>query len=93
MKVIRVVKSYRNGSITFVEIVHGDTEEELKDAAEDICANDSAGQIYGYSYKWEVVTDLVEITRVVCKRIKEIYERIDSLEKELKSYRDSFPEL
>lgn len=98
MKVIKVKKNYRNGSLTFVEIVHSDpglelTDEDLEQAAADICANDSAGQMYGYTYTWEIVTDHKEIIRVVGQRVKDIFTRIECLEAEKKQYFDSFPEI
>jgi hypothetical protein len=81
MKVIKIVKSFRGGSITHHLVLFDDSHSEdgITSMVEDWCDSDSSGSAYGYQYKWEFVVDEVSINDILKDKIKVINQEINRL--------------
>ena len=78
MKVIKIKKSYRSGiKEHFLVLEDWRTEEGIVCEVEDWCDEEPSGSNYGYSYKWEYVTDETLIKSIIEKKIKITQDQID----------------
>lgn len=83
MKVVKVIKSYRNGSSEHFLVFAKDMDDEsITDNVEYWCDKDPNGHSYGYSYSWEVVEDKKIIQSVIKDKINEIDIEIKNLSDE-----------
>lgn len=81
MKAIKLIKTYRGGSITKVLFVSKDIEaEDLEEYVKAWCEGEPSGSNYGWSVKWEELTDKVEISEAIDKEIQKVQDSIESLE-------------
>jgi len=83
MEIIKVTKTFRNGSITKYLVLYEEvcTKEFAEDCADDWCAKEGNGVNYGYTWEWEFVKDKEEIKEAISKEI-------DSVTKEIRVLQD-----
>lgn len=94
MKVIRITKSYRNGSKELFLVLldeldlleKEDLDDEIKSLVEKECDRDGSGSNYGYSCKWSLVKDEEDwvINRAVKEEIYKIKSNIERLNSTIK---------
>ena len=79
INVIKIHKSYRNGSITHYMVVYSDEKWYIEDRVAKWCDDDLRGRDYGYDYEWEFVEDKEMITKVIKDEIGDYIDEIYSL--------------
>lgn len=78
MKIIKINKSYRNGKkVHYLVKDDSISEEDIKDAVEEWCDNDTSGSVYGYSYSYSIVEDKEKIKDVLNKELSKIDSNIE----------------
>lgn len=82
MKVIKITKEYQGGTIEhFLALVDvPDSIEEINEIAEEWCANDPAGQNYGYSCNWRFTEDAVVIDMTLHEKLISVNYQIAQLQ-------------
>lgn len=80
MKVVKIIKSYRNGSHEHFLVFDKDIDDEsITETVENWCEQDPSGHSYGYRYSWEIVEDKTIIQSVIKDKINEIDIKIKAL--------------
>lgn len=81
MKVVKITKSYRNGTVEGFIILLDEpySDDDIQCEVEEWCTDDSHGQIYGYDYDWEFVEDPEVIKNVITERISVLDRRIEGI--------------
>ncbi len=80
---VRVVKSYRNGSVVkvlpifdiFDSYTESDIEEHIGYVVEKWASNEPSGQNNGYRLDWETITDVEEITKAIDSEVRLLDEK------------------
>jgi hypothetical protein len=80
MKVIKVNKSFRSGKVEYMLVLLDDMDDDaIEEAVINVCDSDGNGMNYGYSVKWEVVTDPEIIKKAIENEIEKTKSKIDTL--------------
>ncbi len=80
MKVVKINKTFRNGSEEHFLVFEDNVDiEAIDDSVENWCERDPSGQNYGYSWEWEFIEDRVIISDVITKEINKLHNQIQSL--------------
>jgi hypothetical protein len=82
IKMIKIIKKYRNGSKEHFLTLLNEYEYSNIDIdclVEEWCENDGSGMIYGYTYTWSFVEDIESIKKILIDEIKSTENGIESL--------------
>lgn len=79
MNVIKILKSYRNGTVTHYMVVYSDEKWYIEDRVIKWCDDDPRGQEYGYGYEWEIVEDEEIKVKIIKDEISNYVKEISSL--------------
>lgn len=83
MKTIKIIKSYSSGSkILYVIVPENCSESIIKQYVEIECDKDLSGRSNGYSFVWEVETDIDVILGVIKNNLIFINHKIETLQYE-----------
>lgn len=83
MKVIKIIKHFRNGTIEKHLVITDEslTHEDINDTAEQWCESDVSGKVYGYSYEWKFEEDETTIKDVIKRYIFDLISSIETLQR------------
>ena len=79
MKVIRIKKSYRNGTKEHFLVLLNDSQDNIDYLVEDWCESEPSGMNYGYSFEWSFVEDEKLIKSILKDKIKLMNNQIETL--------------
>lgn len=80
MKVIKIDKTYRNGTISHFKVIHDEMSKEgIDNLVEMWCEDDPTGQSYGYTYDWNFVDDKDKIRGILKHNIDLTKSKINKL--------------
>lgn len=81
MKVVKIIKKYRNGSIEHFLLVPDDRSNiNIEFDVQEWCESNQSGLIYGYDYDWSIVEDLDLIKKVLKDKMKDLDNQIERAE-------------
>jgi len=72
MKVVEIIKSFRNGAIKHYLVIPDNECDDIDYLVEKWCESDPAGSNYGYEYEWAYVTDVILINKAVEENINKL---------------------
>lgn len=72
MKVIEIIKRYRNGEIKHHMVIEHEDEESINDLVEEWCEREGSGHNYGWSSTWKFVEDAEVKKKVISEDISRI---------------------
>jgi hypothetical protein len=80
MKVVKINKSYRNGTKDFLVLLDEPySNDDINYLVEEWCESESSGMNYGYNYEWWFVEDDELIKAILKDKIKVVNSQIEAL--------------
>lgn len=81
MKVVKINKSYRNGTKEHFLVLLDEpySNDDINYLVEEWCESESSGMNYGYNYEWWFVEDDELIKAILKDKIKVVNSQIEAL--------------